>query len=1404
MNSSNQRKEIYGEQYRPESKLSNEMPQEKFEQQNEDWMDSSNQRKEIYGEQYRPERKLSEELPQEKFEQQNEDWMDSSNQRKEIYGEQYRPERRLSGKLPQETFEQQDKTEQQHEDWMDSSNQRKEIYGGQYRPERKLSDEISQEKTEQQDETEQHHIERTWSTEKIVETSSTSEEDHATKTSQEQPLSTPYEAHQKLNTDETIVHSPYKSEHEEEDQHSDQFIIETPQKDENQLQQKLITNEIIAKPSEIIQHEDQYEKTASNEESVIIPHEEFERRRSETEDEYRLEQKLTSEKIDIGSPQLSEHEDEDEVPRHKTERQPSADQIVVESSQATQHNEDQYERPPSDKETVITSHEKLDRKRSDTEDEYELERRLSSDKVSIKSPQPSEHEEEKSKSEQQQSFEKVGTESPNLSEHEEDQHQQKLSTDSSSIQFSKKTEEEKYDEQDEGNVIIETSPKAEEDTSKQDDQGKSGRKSSTFKFAVASAPSSEEEEKKIHEHRQEVNVGSSKTLDEESEKTPETFEQKYHEQHQQEKDQHTSITESSPETKDKFERKLSAEEINVESSQESEHEEEEKHREDRVTTTHLSDEEEQYQPERKQSDEQLSTSQQVPMTSHEKIEEERPSAENEFKLERKLSDEEIVTERKSDSEKIITESSHLSEQEEEEHREDRITTTHLSDEEEQYQPERKQSDEQPSSSQKVPITSHEEIEEERPREENEFKLERKLSDKQVVTESPQLSEHEEEPAQEYHYEDDRKSDSEKIITESPHLSEKEVDEQQNNQDILESSQKIEEDTEEPYQSEQIRSTNQVMTEPSETIEQPKEEDSQYDRLLNSGQVTLTFPDQIEEDQHKPTETPQQSQYPYESTQSQDESLTSGSSQNFQRDISNDSFANLESSSFREEDESENEQLKRPQEWKQSSFQRDEIYGNKHRPAKYTMESSETEIQSKPTELESPMISHVQRSNVISRTIPSYPDEEEVEEQEESDFRPTHLDISSIPNDSDQNLSKILSSDTENILSPSDEQTSDQSNQYEKLLTQTSNNMVQQILHDAVKETTEQEQNHLLHETATDIVNDVMDDVYSKYDDEMISLQREEATSADVSISDLTDWSSLVKTVPDVVIQEKPTTSSDSDNGEEKIKDEYLPSDDEAKEKMIPQILDQPYISASDVTAPKSTQEFNDLVQDLHTLEQQINENVDIVRSSSPSSASSASENDEIHHYDLTVPQITTTAANELTSPVSELRTIHEQFEDKLDSSLQQKQDSPTAAKSTELKDRSQQQDDITQSADMDTLSRDIIKYRRDSQSNPPDNYSHRTERRPSSPPTSPLLEKEFVHITCSSMNDVDQVQQQLQDEQEETKLLQDMIDTIIKEAQENIQADVSIIFLHNFKNKKNLSFFSHQMFHNHLLNLFQQ
>ena len=548
---------------------------------------------------------------------------------------------------------------------------------------------------------------------------------------------------------------------------------------------------------------------------------------------------------------------------------------------------------------------------------------------------------------------------------------------------------------------------------------------------------------------------------------------------------------------------------------------------------------------------------------------------------------------------------------------------------------------------------------------------------------------------------------------SPHLSEQDEDEQQQqDQDILNSSQVIKEDDGKQKQTE-----TQITTEPSETIE---EQATQYKQQLSTEQVALSFPQQLEQD--------------------------------------------------------DNEPLKRPQEWTQSSFQRDEIYGNKYRPTKYSTESpSEVDVQlssnyEKQTELESPKISHVQRSNIISRTVPFYPDEEELEHQEENDFRPTHLDIS-IPNEIDENLSKTSPSEAEIVLSSPNEQTFDIPNQYDKVLLQTSNDIVTRILKDAISETTEQEKHYSLYQTATGIVNDVIDNVYTKYEDELISSQREEATSADVSISDLTDWSSLVKNIPDITTQEKPTvvTTSGSDQEEELHKDEYLTSDDEEKEKFTSH--DEP-----DVGTSKSTHELGDLVQDLQTLEEQINENVDMSHSLS---SSSISENDEIHHYDLHTPQITTTSVNEVTDLLPE----------------EQIQDIPISSKS--INDRLQEEENL-QSTNIDTLSRDIIQYRRDSQSNPSDNYSHRTERRPSSPPTSPLLTQHFVHITCSSMNDVDQVQQQLQDELGENKILQDMIDMIITKALENIHSEVSNKLFYHLRLYRLRLFHlsSHYMFHN--------
>ncbi|CAF5059255.1 unnamed protein product, partial [Rotaria socialis] len=96
-------------------------------------------------------------------------------------------------------------------------------------------------------------------------------------------------------------------------------------------------------------------------------------------------------------------------------------------------------------------------------------------------------------------------------------------------------------------------------------------------------------------------------------------------------------------------------------------------------------------------------------------------------------------------------------------------------------------------------------------------------------------------------------------------------------------------------------------------------------------------------------TSQELEYPYEDFQ------------RFEQEINDDNFINLQSASFQQEaeddeDDMEGTPLKRPQEWKQSSFQRDEIYGNKYRPNQYSIKTcdDESQLPSDFKEVESPI------------------------------------------------------------------------------------------------------------------------------------------------------------------------------------------------------------------------------------------------------------------------------------------------------------------------------------------------------------------------------------------------------------------------------------------------------------------
>jgi hypothetical protein len=219
-----------------------------------------------------------------------------------------------------------------------------------------------------------------------------------------------------------------------------------------------------------------------------------------------------------------------------------------------------------------------------------------------------------------------------------------------------------------------------------------------------------------------------------------------------------------------------------------------------------------------------------------------------------------------------------------------------------------------------------------------------------------------------------------------------------------------------------------------------------------------------------------------------------------------------------------------------------------------------------------------------------------------------------------------------------------------------------------------------------------------------------------------------------------------------------------------------------VVTSKSTQELGNLVQELQVLQHQIHDIHPL--SSSSSSSSSLSEHD---HIQLSIPQIITTkSVNELTNLVSELQYIEDQLEDKLDSPNQTEK-SPVSSKSfnelggliNELHSVSKQlnnriQEELFTSTNIDSLSQDIVKYRRDSlTSNPIEYESHKKERRPSSPPSSPVLKLDFLHMTRTSLNDIDEARDQLEYEQIENQLVKEMIDNIIKQAQNIILTEVN-------------------------------
>ncbi|CAF1170221.1 unnamed protein product [Adineta steineri] len=333
--------------------------------------------------------------------------------------------------------------------------------------------------------------------------------------------------------------------------------------------------------------------------------------------------------------------------------------------------------------------------------------------------------------------------------------------------------------------------------------------------------------------------------------------------------------------------------------------------------------------------------------------------------------------------------------------------------------------------------------------------------------------------------------------------------------------------------------------------------------------------------------------------------------------------------------------------------------------------------------------------------------------------------------------------------------------YENYLVQTSNDVVDKVLNAAISETIEQEKDELYYQTAMELVQNAIRNALERYNSE-----------SDLNKSLSSSSSSLNE------------DEEEEEEEEENHLQEYLSSDDdEENEKLIPQINDQPYLFVNDVVTSKSTQELGDLVQELQILEHKIHKKHSF--SSASSSFSENEHNDE--SISLSIPQIIRTkSVTDLKNLVFELQNVEEQLEDKLDSPSETMK-LPMSSQSfnelggliNELNNVSKQlnnriNEEIFISTNIDSLSEDIIKYRRDSLTNSNDQYFHQIERQPLSRPASPISKQDFLDMTCVSMNDIDQVCHQLQYEQFEHQIVDSLIIEIIREAEDIIVKELSV------------------------------
>ena len=292
------------------------------------------------------------------------DWTNSSNQRKEIYGEQYRPERSFS-----------DATAEDHEQRVSTDETINSESLSKTSGYEDTSDEMilqtaehtQVEDVKERDENDSYHIERTWSTDKIVEPSATVEDEQELRTSNQPSSGLPQSTVKRSSLDDQH-RAPSSDESDDDDQGADQVIIQSPQAYLDSP--KLVRHQFLSHPGDPIEHEHQPELSGQSTDGSS--HDEIE----ETHDQ---ERKLSSERFHLQSSQITTDKEHKGLP---LQTPLDESEILAKTSPTGAH------------ESVLSAKSSLGASEQQEEEDEYVSDRLSNEEIPSETPQLSEHEEE--------------------------------------------------------------------------------------------------------------------------------------------------------------------------------------------------------------------------------------------------------------------------------------------------------------------------------------------------------------------------------------------------------------------------------------------------------------------------------------------------------------------------------------------------------------------------------------------------------------------------------------------------------------------------------------------------------------------------------------------------------------------------------------------------------------------------------------------------------------------------------------------------------------------------------------------------------------------------------------------------------------------------------------------------